>query len=103
MEKGLKEVLPKMDLIDKMLWILLATTLEQNGMTTAQMINVAKGYRDSEIYEICKEYVREEMLEAAALMASHFAGEEMEKIELEVQRKAREKARSGCKFSDILG
>lgn len=98
MEKGLKEALPKMDLIDKIMWILLANTLEEHGMTTGQMINVVKDYRNTEIYEVCKEYIREEMLEAAALMASYFAGEGINKVKLEVQKKVK----TGCKFSDIL-
>lgn len=95
----------KGDLIDKNLYVFLINTLEDHGLSTGEAVTLMKGHKDTEVYEICKEYIREELLESAALIASHLLGEHVDMMVLDIQKKAKSgtKVKTGCKFNDILG
>jgi hypothetical protein len=106
-----------MDLLDRLLWIYLCN--EVDYITVERAISAFKEARKNGLWDICKEYLKEELREAASLIASQTIDEYDKKYyhtcnDIPGGEKLRyptplttnlkqEKAKSGCRFSDILG
>jgi len=116
-----------MDLLDRMLWIYLCLQTDVQGISVSTAIEISKEARKNGLWDICKDYLKEELKEAANLIANQMIEEHEEELcpgcgsegplharFCEDERyyqtcndvEPEEKAKSGCKsshmFSDII-
>jgi len=88
-----------MDLLDRLLWIYLCN--EVDCITVDDAISASKKAREEGLWDICKDYLKEELRESARLIASQMVDDEVYDRDFgltkEEYSKKQERAKSGCK------
>lgn len=94
-----------MDLLDRMLWIYLCLQTDVQDISVSTAIEISKEARKNGLWDICKDYLKEELKEAANLIANQMIEEHEDERYYQTCNdvEPEEKAKSGCKSAHMFG